>query len=149
MKKARNANLAKMSVKLQQFWRIEMSKKRVASKRLLDTSARMAFDVVDTNCLFLGDVKELAVRIQTGRLTLLKASIFWFPNQLLRCAGLLEPDLVSLPPDEVLYLIRLVAMMIQEARGLVGLTTYSYMNTRYYGEVDGEVKKKIITSNLA
>ena len=43
-----------------------MAKKRVVNKRLLDTSARLAFDVVDTNCLFLSDVKELANRIQTG-----------------------------------------------------------------------------------
>ena len=56
--------------------------------------------------------------------------------------ALLEPDLVPLPPDEVLYLIRLVAMMVQEARGLVGLTTYSHMNTRFYGEVDGEVRRE-------
>jgi len=114
---ARGAELTKQGIKVQCFWRICMAKKRINLKRLLDSSARMAFDVVDTNCLYISDIKELANRINTS---------------------LNEPDLVPMPPDEVLFLIRIIAMMIQKARGLVGLTTYSFMNTRYYGEVDGE-----------
>ena len=114
-KAARNADLGKTATKLQQWWRIIRAKKRVHNKRLLDNSARIAFDVVDTSQLFLSDVKELVTRIQMA---------------------IIDPEF-SMPPDEVLILIRMVAMLIQEARGLVGLTSYSYMNTRFYGEVDG------------
>lgn len=108
-KAARNADLGKVSLKLQCFWRIEMAKRRVAAKRQLDTSGQIAFDVVDTSCLFLSDVRELVHRIQQF---------------------LIEPEGGHNPPDELLMLIRIVAMMIQEARGMIGLAMYSKMNSR-------------------
>lgn len=44
--------------------------------------------------------------------------------------------MVSYPPDETLHLIRMSMMVMQEARGLFGLSEYSFINARHYAEID-------------
>lgn len=49
-----------------------------------------------------------------------------------------EPSTTDFPPDEVLYLIRLVTMIIQAPRGKLGLVHYDFFDVRSYDEMDGD-----------
>lgn len=113
---AKGANLAKSAKLLQRVWRGVLGKKRARSKKRLDIAAEIAMQAVDPNVLFASDVKELAKKIQLA---------------------IVEPASHTFPPDEVLHLIRLSVMVLQSAKGLLGVTDYSDMNLRFYNEVDG------------
>lgn len=93
-------------------------KRRVKSKRALDYAAQAAVRSVDPEELDVKDVRELAKRIQYA---------------------LEEPITTDYPPDEVLHLVRLCAMVLQAARGHLGISEYSFIQVRYYHEVDGEL----------
>ncbi len=91
--------------------------RRCISKRALDEAAKAAFECVDAKSISVSDVKELARRI---------------------LYAIEEPSATSFPPDEVLYLIRLAVMVIQSARGTLGLAGYDFFNARSYDELGGE-----------
>lgn len=114
---AKGANLNKAAKVLQRVWRGVMGCRRAKSKRRLDEAAEIAMRSVDPTILFASDVKEMGKKIQLA---------------------IIEPFTTTFPPDEVLHLIRLVVMVLQTAKGTLGLTEYSGMNLRFYNEVDGE-----------
>lgn len=114
---ARDADAVKAATKLQKTWRSVLGRRRKAKKLLLDSAAAVAVECIDPQNLFITDIKQLARRIQNA---------------------ILEPQTTSFPPDEVLHLIRMTTMVIQESRGLLGLSEYSFINARYYTEIDGE-----------
>eukprot|EP01032_Pedospumella_encystans_P016914 gene16914-19277_t len=114
---AKKKNFGRSAVTIQRVWRGVLGVRRAVSKRALDKAAKLAFEVVDARVLIVGDVKELARRI---------------------LYAIEEPSTTSFPPDEVLYLIRLSVMVIQAARGNLGIAEYDFLNARNYEETDGE-----------
>lgn len=114
---AKEAVMGKAALVIQRVFRGMMGRRRLKSKRSLDKAAKEAYDFVDEKSILVGDVKELGRRI---------------------LYALEEPMATSLPPDEVLHLIRLCTMMIQASRGNLGLADYTFLNDRQFDEVDGE-----------
>jgi len=114
---AKKKNFGRSAVTIQRVWRGILGVRRAVSKRALDKAAKLAFEVVDARVLIVGDVKELARRI---------------------LYAIEEPSTTTFPPDEVLYLIRLSVMVIQSARGNLGIAEYDFFNARNYDEIDGE-----------
>lgn len=82
------------------------------SKKALDNAAKEAFEAVDPKALTVEDVQELATRIYNAT----------------------EDKTISLPPDEVLILIRLIVFLIQNLRGPYGISEYNFLNFRQYNE---------------
>lgn len=114
---AKKKNLTKNAVTIQRIWRGVLGKRRAASKRDLDKAAKKAFDAVDAQSLVSADVKELAKRI---------------------IYAIEEPSTTTFPPDEVLYLIQQTVLIIQSARGYLGLADYDFFHARHYLEVKGD-----------
>jgi hypothetical protein len=114
---ARKQNLMKSAIVIQRIWRGVLGKRRLKNKRDLDRAAKEAFDAVDSKSLIAGDVKELAHRI---------------------IYAIEEPSTTTFPPDEVLYLLRLTVLVINAARGYLGLADYDFFCSRQYEEVTGE-----------
>jgi hypothetical protein len=114
---AKKKNFGRSAVIIQRVWRGVLGVRRAISKRALDQAAKMAFEVVDARVLIVGDVKELARRI---------------------LYAIEEPSTTTFPPDEVLHLIRLSVMVIQAARGNLGIAEYDFFNARNYDELDGQ-----------
>ena len=105
------------ATQIQRIWRGILGTQRSISKKLLDQAAAEALLAVDSRTLFSPDVKELAKRIQLA---------------------IEEPDTTSYPPDEVLHLLRLTAMIMEAGKEHTGMTTLSRINARYFKQVDGE-----------
>eukprot|EP01034_Spumella_vulgaris_P022575 gene22575-28708_t len=114
---AKRQNLAKNAVVIQRVWRGILGVRRCISKRALDQAAKAAFECVDAKSISIGDVKELARRI---------------------LYAIEEPSATTFPPDEVLHLIRMTVMVIQSARGNLGLAGYDFFNARGYDELGGD-----------
>ena len=114
---AKTKNLGRSAVTCQRIVRGFLGRRRAIAKRNLDAAALAARSCVDPRTLQVSDVKEMGRRIQ--------------------CA-IEEPLVTPYPPDEVLHMIRIVIMIIQSARGLMGLSEYNFINARHYNEVDGE-----------
>ncbi|RYH20766.1 hypothetical protein EON65_22485, partial [archaeon] len=114
---AKKQNLMKNAIIIQRIWRGVLGKRRARDKKDLDNAAKEAFDAVDAQSLVSSDVKELAHRI---------------------IYAIEEPSTTSFPPDEVLHLIRQTVLIIQSARGYLGLTDYDFFNNRQYSEVGGD-----------
>lgn len=114
---AKKKNFGRSAVIIQRVWRGVLGVRRAISKRALDKAAKMAFEAVDARVLIVGDVKELARRI---------------------LYAIEEPSTTTFPPDEVLHLIRLSVMVIQSARGNLGIAEYDFFNARNYDEIDGQ-----------
>ena len=110
-------NLGKAAVLIQKIYRGHVGKKRAKSKRSLDIASAVARESVDPRALLASDVRELGLRIQYA---------------------VEEPETSVFPPDEVLYLIRLATVILQQSRGVMGMSEYNFINARYYGEVEGE-----------
>ena len=49
-----------------------------------------------------------------------------------------EPDTTPMPPVEFLIMVRLIVMLVEDCKGKMGFSKYSFLNTRYYYEVSGE-----------
>lgn len=113
---ARKQSLLKMAVVIQRYWRGFLGRRRAKNKISLDTAAKQAFEAVDPLALVASDVKELGRRITYA---------------------LDEPLSTSLPPDEVLDLIRLAVMVVQAGRGPLGIADYDNLQIRHYQELDG------------
>jgi hypothetical protein len=60
---ANSVTMTKSSILIQRTWRGVLGRRRLASKRLLDSAAKAAFDCVDDNSILVGDIKELGKRI--------------------------------------------------------------------------------------
>jgi hypothetical protein len=60
---AAQAERNKAATQIQRMYRGRLGRARLASKKLLDEAARVAYEVVDSNSLLVADVKELARRI--------------------------------------------------------------------------------------
>ena len=116
-KMAANKNVGKSAIICQRIWRGHMGRCRALSKRALDDAASVARDSVDPRALLTSDVQELGLRIQYA---------------------VEEPETSTFPPDEVLHLIRLTIVILQQSRGVMGMSEYNFINARYYGEVEGE-----------
>lgn len=116
-KMAKNKNLGKSCVLIQKTYRGRIGRKRAYAKRELDKAAEVAKVSVDPRSVYVSDVKELARRINYA---------------------IEEPETSSFPPDEVLQLLRISTVVMQQSRGQLGLSEYSYINARYYYEVEGE-----------
>lgn len=114
---AKNKNIGKAALIIQRYYRGSMGRQRTKSKRQLAASAKAAIASVDARTIFSSDVRDLAKRI-----------LF----------AIEEPLTTSFPPDEVLHLIRITVMIIQAARGLIGVSDYNFINKRSYKEFDGE-----------
>jgi hypothetical protein len=112
-----NKSLGRAALLIQKTWRRVKGKTRTMSKRSLDRAAKVAIRAVDPRSLSVGDVKELGRRIQNA---------------------VEEPLTVKYPPDEVLFLIRMTAMIIQGVRSKIGLADYNFLKVRHYREVDSE-----------
>jgi len=110
-------NLGKSVVLIQKVYRGWRGRKRASSKKALDVASAIARESVDPRALLASDVRELGLRIQYA---------------------VEEPETTSFPPDEVLYLIRLTTVIIQQSRGVMGMSEYNFINARYHGEVEGE-----------
>jgi len=110
-------NLGKSIMKIQKVFRGWRGRKRATSKKALDTATAVARESVDPRALLASDVRELGLRIQYA---------------------VEEPETSAFPPDEVLYLIRLTTVIIQQSRGVMGMSEYNFINARYHGEIEGE-----------
>jgi hypothetical protein len=120
---------------IQKVWRGRLGRKRFAAKKKLDELAISLRESVEPTNLVVEDVKELAYRI----LNALKdpSAISLASIQLKSSNSVVSPSVLSnitLPPDEVLHLIRLVMMIIEASAGSVGLVNYTFINTRHYAE---------------
>lgn len=111
-----NRNIGKSALIIQRMLRGHLGRMRAKSKRSLDNAAAVARDAVDPRALLASDVRELGRRI---------------------AMALEEPETTAFPPDEVLHLVRLATVILQQSRGTMGISSYSYINARYYGEVEG------------
>ena len=116
-KMAKNKNLGKSAVLIQKTYRACLGRKRAVAKRQLNEASEVAKASVDPRSIYVSDVKELARRIQYA---------------------IEEPETSSYPPDEVLQLLRISTVVMQQSRGQLGLSEYSFINARYYYEVEGE-----------
>ena len=114
---AQNKTLGKSCILIQKTYRGVLGRKRAKSKRRLDQAAEVARASVDPRAIYVSDVHELARRIQYA---------------------IEEPETSSYPPDEVLSLMRLCTVVMQQSRGNLGFSEYSFINARYYNEYDGE-----------
>eukprot|EP00605_Chrysophyceae_sp_TOSAG23-4_P000095 GSChrysophyteH1.ASY1.ANO1.100.1 assembled CDS len=111
------ANVGKSALLIQKCFRGFLGRERAKSKAKLDAAATVARESVDPRALLASDVRELGLRIQYA---------------------VEEPETSSFPPDEVLYLVRLCTVVIQQSRGLMGMSEYNFINARFHGEVEGE-----------
>lgn len=111
---AQSQSLIKMAVVLQRVWRGVLGRKRAKNKFKLDCAAKQAFEAVDATALVASDVKELGRRITYA---------------------LDEAATTSLPPDEVLDLIRLAVMVVQAGRGPLGVSSFDALQRRHYSEL--------------
>jgi len=116
-KLSKNKNLGLSAILIQKIFRGVRGKKRALAKRQLDNAADIAKKSVDPRAIYVSDVQELARRIQYA---------------------IEEPETSSYPPDEVLMLMRLSTVIMQQSRGQLGFSEYSYINARYYHEYEGE-----------
>lgn len=100
---------------IQRIYRGFLGKKRVASKRSLDAAAQKAMNSMDPRHVHSQDIRELGRRILNA----------------------VEEPTTPYPPDEVLHLIRIAALIVQGARGSMGLSEYDFLNRRFFEEVEG------------
>jgi hypothetical protein len=104
------------ATKIQMIWRGIWGRSRARGKGALDKAARNIRKNVDPRNLFVSDVKELRMRIYFA---------------------LEKNQPHALPPDEVLYLLRMVTAIIQESTKTTNLGDLTYVNSRTYNNLDG------------
>ena len=106
----------KASTQIQRIWRGIWGRSRMRGKRSLDAESRNIRMNVDPRNLFVSDVRDLRMRIYYS---LERA----------------QPQ--ALPPDEVLFLLRLVTAIMQESTSTNSLGDLNFINTRTYTGLDG------------
>lgn len=113
---SRNVLFVKAAITIQRIFRGVLGKKRVSNKRALDAAAKDAISAVDARSLTVNDVRELGRRISNS---------------------IEQSKTCPYPPDEVLQMLRIAALIIQSTCGEMGLTSYNFLNKRSYNEIHG------------
>lgn len=146
---------------IQKIVRGFQAKYRVTKKRILDQASNSALTAVDPKNLYISDVKELGLRIQIGiegdaQSSSLSTALSAVPDvrtsysrsQTFKSGSETETkteffinnDIDSgYPPDEVLFLLRLVVMVIQgpSPEPPLEMTDYSLSGKRSFEGVEG------------
>ena len=105
------------TLKLQCVWRGYLGKCRALLKRNLDQAAANAITLVDPTAIDIEDVRVLGRRILNA---------------------IEEPGLTTFPPPQVLILLRMCSIIINTARGPMGISSYDFINDRTFKDIKTE-----------